>query len=79
MGNYSGTIRCGHCYNEGHNRAGCERLTEQYMTEWEYCKNNVDPTAYRFTRVREQLAKRTAAAYARIVRKTGTIVVPARL
>jgi len=59
MGNYSGTIRCGHCYGSGHNRAGCEKLTEQYATEWEYCKNNVDPTAYRFTRVREQLAKRT--------------------
>jgi len=59
MGNYSGTIRCGHCYGEGHNRAGCEKLTEQIKREWEYCKTNVDPTAYRYTRVREQLAKRT--------------------
>jgi len=59
MGNYSGTIRCGHCYTEGHNRAGCESLTEQYKREWEHCKANVDPTAYRYTRVREQLAKRT--------------------
>ena len=59
MGNYSGTIRCGHCYTEGHNRAGCEKLTKQYREEWEHCKANVDPTAYRYTRVREQLAKRT--------------------
>ena len=59
MGNYSGTIRCGHCYERGHNRAGCEKLTEQYQREWEHCVANVDPTAYRYTRVREALAKRT--------------------
>ncbi len=59
MGNYSGTIRCGHCYGQGHNRAGCEKLTEQLQREWEHCKANVDPTSYRYTRVREKLAKRT--------------------
>lgn len=59
MGNYSGTIRCGHCYQSGHNRAGCEKLTEQYQREWEHCLKNVDPTSYRYTRVRETLAKRT--------------------
>ena len=32
---YSGTVHCGHCYQEGHNRRSCPKLKE-------YCENNPD-------------------------------------
>ena len=29
MGNYAGTVRCGHCYQRGHNKAGCPKRKER--------------------------------------------------
>ena len=29
MGNYSGTVRCGNCYETGHNKASCPKLKER--------------------------------------------------
>lgn len=59
MGNYSGTIRCGHCYERGHNRAGCEKLTEQLTRQWSRIETaGYDESNYTHKRTREQLAKR---------------------
>ena len=59
MGNYSGTIRCGHCYERGHNRAGCEKLTEQLATQWSRIEAaGYDDDNYTHKRTREMLAKR---------------------
>ncbi len=59
MGNYSGTIRCGHCYGQGHNRAGCEKLTEQLTAQWSRIEAaGYEEGNYTHDRVREQLAKR---------------------
>jgi len=59
MGNYSGTIRCGHCYGRGHNRAGCEKLTEQLTAQWSRIEAaGYEEGNYTHDRVREQLAKR---------------------
>jgi len=62
MGNYSGTIRCGHCYERGHNRAGCEKLTEQLQGRWDRhftANSGYNEDDYTQNRIREQLAKRT--------------------
>jgi hypothetical protein len=64
MGNYSGTIRCGHCYERGHNRAGCPKLTEEIATRFERLHKAVKEGRraeddYTFVRTRERLAKRT--------------------
>ena len=35
---YSGTVRCGHCYSQGHNKRGCPKLKEEIATNpngWE--------------------------------------------
>ncbi len=59
MGNYSGTIRCGHCYERGHNRAGCEKLTEQLATQWSRIETaGYDDDNYTHKRTRQMLAKR---------------------
>ena len=64
MGNYSGTIRCGHCYERGHNRAGCPKLTEELARRFEVLHQAVKDGRrasddYTFVRTRERLAKRT--------------------
>jgi len=63
MGNYSGTIRCGYCGERGHNRAGCEKLTEELSRRFELLHQTVKDGQrgeddYTFTRTRELLAKR---------------------
>ena len=59
MGNYSGTIRCGHCYERGHNRAGCEKLTEQLTERWSRIETaGYNDDDYTHKRIREMLAKR---------------------
>ncbi len=59
MGNYSGTIRCGHCYGQGHNRAGCEKLTDQLQERWSRIEaGGYDDSNYTHQRTREMLAKR---------------------
>ena len=40
---YSGTVRCGHCYNSGHNRRGCPTLkkhVEENPDSWTATKYN---------------------------------------
>ena len=63
MGNYSGTIRCGYCGQQGHNRAGCEKLTEELSRRFELLHQAVkdgqrSEDDYTFTRTRQLLAKR---------------------
>lgn len=59
MGNYSGTIRCGHCYERGHNRASCPKLTEQLTAQWSRIETaGYDDSNYTHQRVRAKLAKR---------------------
>jgi len=57
MGNYSGTTRCGNCYEEGHNKAGCPRLKERI----ERLRKD-DPSHYLVRREDEKAAARTARA-----------------
>ena len=62
MGNYSGTIRCGHCYERGHNRAGCPKLTAQLQERWDRIvahESGYDDDSYSHRSLREKLAKRT--------------------
>ena len=58
MGNYSGTIRCGHCYEQGHNRAGCTTLTEELQRRFDRYTASDISEGYSYDRCREQLAKR---------------------
>ena len=60
MGNYSGTIRCGHCYGQGHNRRGCPKLTKQLQEAWQRIQSEgYDENNYSHRNTREKLAKRT--------------------
>ena len=40
MGNYNGTVTCGHCYNRGHNKRSCPRYTERVRVQYEEAKEN---------------------------------------
>ena len=35
MPSYTGTIRCGHCWEEGHNKRKCSRLTQEIKDRYE--------------------------------------------
>jgi hypothetical protein len=64
MGNWNGTVRCGHCYGRGHNRTTCPKLTEQLQTRFERLQQAVKDGSrseddYTFAHVRQQLSKRT--------------------
>ena len=38
MGNYNGTVRCGHCYNSGHNSRTCPSKLERMQKHYETAK-----------------------------------------
>ncbi len=64
MGNWNGTVRCGHCYGRGHNRTTCEKLTEQLQDRFNRLQQAVKDGSrseddYTFAHVRQQLSKRT--------------------
>ncbi len=40
MGNWSGTVRCGHCYGEGHNKRTCPTRLEQIQTRYKQEKES---------------------------------------
>ena len=57
MGNYNGTIRCGHCYNEGHNKRTCPDRLERLSRQYEQAKKSGGMSDY----YGRQLAKMTGA------------------
>jgi len=46
MGNYNGTIRCGFCYNEGHNSRTCPQKLERTMRHLKAAKENDEHVEY---------------------------------
>ena len=46
MGNYNGTIRCGYCYNEGHNSRTCPTKLERAQRRLESAKENGEHVDY---------------------------------
>ena len=41
MGNYGGSVRCGHCYRSGHNRRTCPTLTENMGVRFNRAKETL--------------------------------------
>ena len=41
MGNYGGSVRCGHCYRSGHNRRTCPVLTENMNARFNHAKETL--------------------------------------
>jgi len=44
MGNYNGTVRCGHCYQRGHNKRSCPTRLEQLQRQLQRHKDSGDST-----------------------------------
>ena len=57
MGNYNGTVTCGHCYNQGHNKRSCSRYTERMQRAYQEAKD--DGNAPHIEYYAAQVAKRT--------------------
>ena len=47
MGNYNGTVRCGHCYTSGHNSRTCPPKRERMQKPYETAKAAASPIAKR--------------------------------
>ena len=56
MGNYNGTVTCGHCYQQGHNKRSCPRATERAQSAYQQAKEAGSPDLEYYARA---LAKRT--------------------
>ena len=46
MGNYNGTIRCGYCYNEGHNSRTCPQKLERVKRRYDNAKESGEHVEY---------------------------------
>ena len=46
MGNYNGTVRCGHCYQQGHNKRSCPRKLEQLQRQYAEAKEGNSDSYY---------------------------------
>jgi len=57
---WNGTVRCRHCYEEGHNRRTCPQLTEQYKRRAENEVNGGEQEGY----WHREYAKRTGGLMA---------------
>ncbi len=76
MGNFRGTVTCGACYGQGHNKRSCPRLTERLENNYKHLADAIangggsswDET--RAERMAMQIAKRTGTNP-----KTGEILV----
>ena len=56
MGNYNGTVTCGYCYNQGHNKRSCPTYTERTRQNYERAKESGSADLEYYARA---LAKRT--------------------
>jgi len=57
MGNYNGSVRCGHCYEQGHNKRSCPTYTERIQRRYEEAKASGEQSNVRY--YAGMLAKRT--------------------
>ena len=57
MGNYNGTVRCGHCYQQGHNKRSCPRYTERMQRAYQEAKDDGNESHIEYYAA--QMAKRT--------------------
>jgi len=57
MGNYNGTVTCGHCYNQGHNKRSCSRYTERMQRAYQEAKDEGNQPHIEYYAA--QVAKRT--------------------
>jgi len=57
MGNYNGSVRCGACYEQGHNKRSCPTYTERIRQRYEEAKASDEQSNVRYYAV--MLAKRT--------------------
>ena len=46
MGNYNGTVHCGHCYQQGHNRRSCPRKLESLQRQYAEAKESGNDNSY---------------------------------
>ena len=56
MGNYNGTVTCGYCYNQGHNKRSCQTYTERTRQDYQRAKDEGSTDVEYYAR---RLAKRT--------------------
>jgi len=56
MGNYNGTVTCGYCYNQGHNKRSCPTATERAQRAYQEAKEAGSSDLEYYAR---NLAKRT--------------------
>jgi hypothetical protein len=56
MGNYNGTVHCGHCGKQGHNKRSCPTFTERIRERYADAKETGSPDLEYYARA---LAKRT--------------------
>ncbi len=56
MGNYNGTVTCGYCYNQGHNKRSCPQATERAQRAYQEAKEAGSSDLEYYAR---NLAKRT--------------------
>ena len=58
MGNYNGTVRCGHCYQQGHNKRSCPRKLENLQRQYAEAKDGTTNSHY-VEYYAQQIAKMT--------------------
>ena len=58
MGNYNGTVRCGHCYQQGHNKRSCPRKLETLQRQYAEAKDGTNKSHY-VEYYAQQIAKMT--------------------
>jgi len=57
MGNYNGTVTCGTCYQQGHNKRSCPRYTERMQRAYQEAKDDCNESHIEYYAA--QVAKRT--------------------
>ena len=57
MGNYNGTVTCGTCYQQGHNKRSCPRYTERMQSAYQEAKDDGNESHIEYYAM--QVAKRT--------------------
>ena len=73
MGNHYGTVRCGVCYERGHNKRSCPALTERHLSRFARYKAELDKEIAAGTPLDRQQYRRMAEREAEIIAKrTGT-------